>query len=120
MANELTARIRQAKQWQQAARARSQERVKQSEKLISKAIMLLEKYDQLVERATHKLGQLRPADKKLDHDRVGMLPAMKEALASVERLVMVPQEDKAVRNLKSDLLGAVVNVQFRKIDGRQR
>jgi len=120
MANDLTARVRQAKQWQQAARARSQERVKQSEKLISKAIMLLEKYDQLVERATRKIGQLRPADKKLDHDKVGMLPAMKEALASVERVVMVPHDDKAVRNLKSELLGAVVNLQFRKIVDRQR
>jgi hypothetical protein len=120
MADELTARVRQAKRWQQAARARAQERVERSEKLVSKAIVSLEKYDQLEQRAMRKLGQLRPAHKKSDHDRVGMLPAMKEALASAERLVMVPQDDTAVRNLKSDLLGAVANLQFRKIVRRWR
>jgi hypothetical protein len=64
MANDLTARVRQAKQWQQAARTRSQECVKRSQKLVSKAIGLLEKCDQLEQRATRKLGQLRPAHKK--------------------------------------------------------
>ena len=115
MANELAARVRQAKWWQQAAHARAQERVERSEKLVSKAIGLLEKYDQLEQLAMRKLGQLRPSHKKSDHDKVGMLPAMKEALASVEHLVMVPQGDKAVRNLKSDLLGAVATLQFRNI-----
>jgi hypothetical protein len=120
MASELTARVRHAKQWQQAARARAQERVNRTQELVSKAIAFMEKYDQLEQRAMRKLGQLRPAYKKSDHDRVGMLPAMKQALGSVERLVMVPQDDKAVRNLKSDLRTAVTNLQYRKIVGRWR
>jgi hypothetical protein len=122
MANpELIVRVEQAKQRLKAARLRTQECREGTEKLIATAIALLEKYDQLEQRARRKSGR-EPggsAHKRSNHG-VAMLPAMKEALADVERVVMVPQDDKAFRNLKSDLRRTIANLQFRKILSRWR
>jgi hypothetical protein len=45
---------------------------------------------------------------------------MKQALANVERVVMVPSDDKALRTLKSDLRSTVAKLQFNKIVNRYR
>ena len=119
--SELIVRLGQAKQRLRAARTRTQKRVQQCQKLVSKAIVLMEKYDQLEERVSRKSGtQLRGrrAQKGSNLDAVGMLSTMKKALANVDGLVMVPQDGEAVRNLKSDLLNTVANLQFRRILGR--
>ena len=115
--------VEQAKQRLQAARVRAQECKEKTEKIISKAIALLEKYDVLERRAAGKLGKRAsgyPAQKTSNHDALGMLPAMKQALANVERVVMVPSDDKALRTLKSDLRSTVAKLQFNKIVNRYR
>jgi hypothetical protein len=115
--------VEQAKQRLQAARLRTQECKEKSERIVSKAIALLEKYDVLEKRAASKLSKRLsgyPAQKTSNPDSIGMLPAMKQALANVERVVMVPSDDKALRNLKSDLRSAVAKLQFRKIVSRHR
>jgi hypothetical protein len=117
---ELMARVNEAKQRLRAARLRTQQCKEGTEKLVATTIALFENYDQLEQRARRKLAN-QPrgsADKKSNHDRLGMLPAMKEALANVERVVMVPSNDPALRKLKSDLRSAVANLQFRKIVSR--
>ena len=113
--------VEQAKQRLQAARLRTQECQKKSERIVSKAIALLEKYDVLEKRAASKLGKRASgysAPKTSNQQALGMLPAIKQALANVERVVMVPSNDKALRNLKSDLRNAVAKLQFKKIVNR--
>jgi hypothetical protein len=116
-------RVERARQRLQAARVRAQECKEKTEKMVSKAIALLEKYDLLETRAASKLGKRasgQRAQKTSNHDALGMLPAMKQALANVERVVMVPSDDKALRTLKSDLRSAVAKLQFNKIVSRYR
>jgi len=120
---ERLSRVEQAKQRLKAARVRTRACKEKTEKIVSKAIVLLEKYDVLEKRATSRLGKRAsgyPAQRTSNDDALGMLPAMKQALASVERVVIVPSDDKALRNLKSDLRGAVAKLQFKKIVNRYR
>jgi hypothetical protein len=98
MANpERIAGLDQAKERLRAARVRTEQCRERTDKLIASAIALLGKYDQLEQRAKRKFDNqvLGPAPKSSNHDGVGMLPAMKQALANVESVVMVPQDDES-------------------------
>ena len=120
---ETHGRVDRAKQRLKAARLQTQQCKERTDKVVASAIALLEKYDQLEQRTRRKSGsQLRgqPAYKGTNDDGVEMLAAMKQALANVESVVMLPNDNEALRNLKSDLRSAVANLQFRKIVSRWR